>query len=73
MFMQVLWYDFAILQNCFGGPGVIASGICKCFDRQPVPYPSPGYDGDVDEDDLDKFELCASGPGIPVNAACGTW
>ncbi len=63
--------DFAVLQACFtdsGDPlGIFESlpDVCRCMDVL-----RPGSDNDLDRDDYDAFELCASGPGIRANAAC---
>jgi len=38
-----------------------------------VGLPAPGdfdLDDDVDQDDLDLFEACASGPGVPIASGC---
>lgn len=58
--------DFAALQACFTGQaGGLLAG-CGCFDRDNA----GAGDKDIDSDDWSLFELCASGPGIPANAAC---
>lgn len=64
--------DFAVFQICYTGMdgGVLADpDYCQCFDRRNNDN-SPGQDNDVDSFDLAAFEDCASGPGVPANAAC---
>jgi hypothetical protein len=64
--------DFAMFQQCLTGEG---GGIpaepdyCGCFDRRNNDN-SPGQDNDIDGFDLEAFEDCASGPGIPADPAC---
>lgn len=58
--------DAAILQLCFTGPGgpiPATPAYCSCFDRQ-------GPDGAITIGDVDLFEACASGPGIPADTSC---
>lgn len=71
--------DFAVLQICLTGaddPGELFDPAkCNCFDRDQMdadPQFRPSIDGDddVDATDLDAFEACASGPGIPANVNC---
>ena len=38
---------------------------CHCFNRD-----GGSGDGDIDLQDYQAFEQCASGPGIPANSAC---
>lgn len=55
--------DFAALQRCVSvGNAAPLEGACRCFDRN--------EDGRVDKQDVDKFVLCASGPGIPAGETC---
>jgi len=60
--------DFALFQLCYTGVGAGAPPIpadpwyCICFDRN--------ADDQISATDLDQFELCASGPEIPVIASC---
>ena len=50
----------------WGGLREVASE-CTCFDRD-----NGGLgDGDVDADDYQAFETCASGPDVPVEPGCG--
>jgi hypothetical protein len=37
--------------------------VNRTRDGVPVPF-------DVDEDDLEAFEACATGPGMPANVCC---
>jgi hypothetical protein len=53
--------DFALLQACLGSDPT-TEPACECLDLAP--------DLIIDADDLLAFELCASGPGIPLNPAC---
>ncbi len=53
--------DFALLQVCLGSD-LATEPACTCHDLT--------SDSIIDSFDLDKFELCASGPGIPLNPAC---
>ena len=58
--------DFAFFQRCitgFGDPAWSFDRIaCSCFDTDD--------DLDVDNDDLAKFILCASGPDVPGDPSC---
>jgi hypothetical protein len=59
--------DFAILQVCIGAESPLTDA-CKCFDR-----PEPGFpdgNGVIDTIDVQAFEACASGPGIPADKTC---
>jgi len=61
--------DFGIVQRCLS-PGHVGIGAgCECFNR-PEPPDYPRGDNDIDADDLDAFELCATGPAVPPDAAC---
>ncbi len=71
--------DFALLQVCFTGEGDPKGQFdpvhCNCFDREDVDQdghfrPSIDGDSDVDPAELDLFEACASGAGIPADPNC---
>jgi hypothetical protein len=71
--------DFALLQVCFTGEndprGAFDRAACDCFDRKDMDSdgrfrPSIDGDNDIDAADLDAFEACASGAGIPAATAC---
>ncbi len=60
--------DFAVLQSCYAGTEATiptTPEYCVCFD---VAGANPGRDGHVSLADVEAFEACASGPGLP--AAC---
>jgi hypothetical protein len=62
--------DFAVFQVCYDpviNPAEFA-GLplaCRCMDKL-----SPAPNKNIGADDYDRFEACASGPGIPANPAC---
>ena len=58
----------AVLAACVSGEFTPAPAGCICFDRPESGFPHG--DNDVDADDLDAFEACASGPGIPASPGC---
>lgn len=71
--------DFALFQVCFTGEGdpneMFDRAACDCFDREDTDgngqfRPSIDGDDDIDWADLEAFEACASGAGIPAAAAC---
>jgi len=70
--------DFALFQACFTGsnPGGSIPAACECFDREDANadgFFNPPDDGNQDVNgttDLDKFEACATGPGIAADPAC---
>ncbi len=53
--------DFAMLQACLGLDPT-TEPTCKCLDLT--------ANNTIDNLDLDEFELCASGPGVPLSPAC---
>jgi hypothetical protein len=63
--------DFAVLQQCFSGPGGPIPAdptYCACLDKG---SDAPAGDGDIDSYDVAAFESCASGPNVPADPNCG--
>jgi hypothetical protein len=54
--------DFAQFQACYGIDWVSAPVVCRCMDR--------AANNAIDSADYDKFEGCASGPGIAAVPTC---
>jgi hypothetical protein len=60
--------DFGVAQACVTGAGMgPVSSTCTCFD---VDGAGGFPDDDVDQADVNLFESCASGPGVPADIAC---
>jgi hypothetical protein len=59
--------DFAILQSCLSGSGVVHDGSPACADAD------IDYDGDVDMTDFGAMQGCFSGEGLPGDPVCGGW
>lgn len=52
-----------------GTPPIVDIGAYEHVPTAPADF---DYDFDVDGDDVAIFEACASGPGVPMAAGCGT-
>jgi hypothetical protein len=60
--------DLGLIQPCISGAGAPAADGCECYDRPEAGFPQG--DNDVDLDDLDAFEDCASAPDVAADPVC---